>query len=62
MFNDNPKQIGLLAVLLTVVILSFPYLLLRNMTAYWANYLFWTILTLLVMIWGYLRLKEWGAS
>ncbi len=60
MFSDDPKEIGLLALLLTIVNIGIPYLLLRNITAYWANYVFWTVLTLLVLIWGYHRLKDWG--
>ncbi|MFW6040278.1 MAG: hypothetical protein ACOC85_00400 [Thermoplasmatota archaeon] len=39
---------------------SVPYLVLKNVTSYWANYLFWTVLTIFVIVIGYLLIRNWG--
>ena len=52
-------QIALMGLLLGVVDVGVPYLLLRDVTRFWINYVFWTVLTLVVLILGLRRISGW---
>ncbi|MFW5912233.1 MAG: hypothetical protein ACOCTL_02065 [Candidatus Hadarchaeota archaeon] len=49
--------IGILLALLNVVI---PYLFFKNTSDFWINYLFWSLLTLSVVIAGTWKIRKWG--
>ncbi len=54
------KYIGILAVVLAFVNLGIPYLVLKNTASFMGTYLFWIILTLLVIIFGICNVRKWG--
>lgn len=54
------KYIGVLAVMLAVINFGVPYLVLRDVQSFIGNYLFWTSLSMLVILFGIWNVKKWG--
>lgn len=50
-------SVGVVAAILDVCV---PYLILKDTTAFWANYVFWTLLTMVVIIFGLIQVRDWG--
>ncbi|MCF3943273.1 hypothetical protein [Oceanobacillus alkalisoli] len=53
------------AVIITSLILSafvVPYTLLTNVERWYGSFLFWTVLTVIVIGINYLLIKEWGGE
>ena len=53
------------AVIITSLILSafvVPYTLLTNVEKWYGSFLFWTVLTVIVIGINYLLIKEWGGE
>ncbi|MFO7791799.1 MAG: hypothetical protein R6W73_02315 [Candidatus Saliniplasma sp.] len=58
----NTKDIMIISLVVAVVNLAIPYLFLRDRSDYWINFVFWTLLTLIVMFIGFLYVKDWSES
>ncbi len=58
------KLFHLLVIAIAVATLDVlvPYIFLQEVTAYWANYLFWTMLTLTVILGGIYYVRRWGEN
>ncbi|MGM0406068.1 MAG: hypothetical protein ACQEQM_08005 [Thermoplasmatota archaeon] len=56
------KDLMIISLVVAIINVTVPYLVLKDYSVYWANFVFWTVLTLLVMFIGYLYIKEWGDS
>ncbi len=54
------KYIGILALLLAVINFGVPYIVLKDVASFSANYLFWTTLTFIVILFGIWNVKSWG--
>ncbi len=52
-------QLAILGTIFWVVNLGVPYLILKNTSRFWANYLFWTILTFFVLFVGLRKISRW---
>lgn len=52
-------QLAIIGTILALVDVGVPYLLLKNTIRFWANYLFWTVLTLFVLIIGIRKISRW---
>lgn len=60
---ETQKDIKIiLPVVLIVAIVDIvvPYLFLKDVTKFWANYLFWFLLTGAIIIFGILYVSKWG--
>lgn len=62
---DNMKYIPgryllLAGIILAAVDILIPYLILKKIVEYWANYIFWLILALIVILIGYYKVQKWG--
>lgn len=51
---------ALLGLTLGFIVVLIPYLFLRDVASYWANYLYWLIVTLVVLAVGIWKVKRWG--
>ena len=51
---------ALLGILLGLTVISVPYLFLRDVASYWANYIYWLLITLVVLIVGIWKIRKWG--
>ena len=58
----NSRDFIIISIIVAIVNLAIPYLFLKDYSEYWANFVFWTVLTLMVMFIGYLYIKDWGES
>lgn len=56
----NEKYIGILALVLAVINFGVPYLVLKDISSFTGNYLFWTSLTFIVILFGIWNVREWG--
>ena len=56
------KDLTIISLIVAIVNLAIPYLFLKGHSEYWVNFVFWTVLTLIVMFIGYIYTKEWGES
>lgn len=54
------RELAVVAIILGAIDVGIPYLLFRNVSSYWINYLFWSILTLTVLLVGILKIRNWG--
>ncbi|MBS3817712.1 MAG: hypothetical protein KGY76_09150 [Candidatus Thermoplasmatota archaeon] len=54
------KYIGVLAVVLAVINFGVPYLVLQDVQRFTGNYLFWTSLAMIVILFGIWNVKKWG--
>ena len=54
------KTLGFIAVLMAVMSVGIPYTILGDIGRFWASYLYWTVLTIITIIIGYLHLMDWG--
>jgi len=54
------KTLGFIAVIVAVLSVAVPYTALGDIGRFWASYLYWTFLTCITIIIGYLHLREWG--
>ena len=51
---------ALVGSILGLVMVSVPYLLLRDVASYWANFVYWLLITLVVLVVGVYKVNEWG--
>ena len=58
--KKGTKLISTVAIIVAIINFSVPYLILKDVTSYWANYLFWTTLTLIVIAGGIYYVRDWG--
>lgn len=60
--NVKNRTLWFISVIFMVAIIDFavPYLFLKDVIAYWANYVFWLVLTITVIIGGALYVRDWG--
>ncbi len=58
----SSKDFKIISIIVAIVNLAIPYLFLNDYHEYWANFVFWTVLTLMVMFIGYLYIQDWGES
>ncbi len=54
------KDLVMISLVVAIVNVTVPYLILKDHYVYWVNFVFWTVLTLLVMFIGYMYIKDWG--
>jgi len=54
------KNLGFIAVILAVLSVGVPYTILGDIGRFWASYLYWTLLTIITIIIGYIHLREWS--
>lgn len=52
-------QLAILGIILWILDLGVPYLLLKNTSEFWANYLFWVGLTFFVLVFGIRKITRW---
>lgn len=52
-------QLIIIGTILAIVDVGVPYLLLKDVARFWANYLFWSGLTLFVLIVGIWKISRW---
>ena len=58
----NSRDFIIISIIVAIVNLAIPYLFLKDYSEYWVNFVFWTVLTLIVMFIGYIYIKDWGDS
>ena len=51
---------ALLGIMLGLVIVTVPYLFLRDVVIYWANYIYWLVITVVVLVVGIWKVRKWG--
>ena len=56
------KNLALIAIFLAILDVAVPYLILKDIEAFWGNYLYWTILAVTVIILGVVYIKHWGEN
>ena len=54
------KNLALIALVLAVLDFAVPYLILKDIGEFWASYLYWTLLAVIVIILGAFYIKHWG--
>ncbi|MBS3782001.1 MAG: hypothetical protein KGY66_06500 [Candidatus Thermoplasmatota archaeon] len=54
------RTLGMIAVILAVLSVGVPFTLLGDIARFWASYLYWTLLTVITIVIGFLHLKGWG--
>jgi len=54
------RTLGFIAILMAVLSIGVPYTLLGDIARFWASYLFWTVLTCITIVIGYLHLRDWS--
>ncbi len=54
------RNLALVGIILGIIDVGVPYFLLKNTVKFWANYLFWTIFTLIILILGIWQINKWG--
>ncbi len=58
----SSRDFIIISIIVAIVNLAIPYLFLKDYSEYWVNFVFWTVLTLIVMFIGYIYIKDWGDS
>lgn len=58
----NGRELASIGISLGVLDVAIPYLLLKDVSAHWANFLFWSVLTLTVLILGIMKVRGWGGK
>lgn len=53
-------QLALLGIILGIIDVGIPYLFLKNITRFWVNYLYWSVITLAILIIGIWQINKWG--
>lgn len=56
----NAKRLTILAVVLALIDFFVPFYLLKNVESFMANYLFWSLLALLTVLFGAYVTRKWG--
>ncbi len=56
------RNLALVGLILGIIDVGVPYFILKNTEKFWANYLFWTVLTLIVLILGLWQINKWGEN
>ncbi len=51
---------SVMLILLTAIDLGVPYLMIGHIPSIWATYLFWTLLTLGVILFAIVYTSQWG--
>lgn len=54
------KNLALIALVLAVLDFAVPYLFLKDIGEFWASYLYWTLLAVVVIMLGAIYIKHWG--
>lgn len=54
------RTLGIMALIMASLSVGVPYTVLGDIGRFWASYLFWTLLTIITIVIGYLHLREWG--
>lgn len=58
----KPRHIGILALIIAFLDVGVPYLFLQEVARFWASYLFWVLLTSLVILFGIINIWSWGKA
>lgn len=56
------RNLALVGLILGIIDVGVPYFILKNTVKFWANYLFWTVLTLIVLVLGLWQINKWGEN
>ncbi len=56
------RTLGFIAMIMAILSVGVPYTLLGSIARFWASYLYWTLLTVITIVIGFLHLREWGDS
>ncbi|MEF8873619.1 MAG: hypothetical protein V5A88_02985 [Candidatus Thermoplasmatota archaeon] len=56
------RTLGIIAVIMAVLSVGIPFILLGDIPRFSASYLFWTVLTVITILIGFLHLREWGGK
>lgn len=51
-----------LSIGLVIIDVLVPYLFLKGIASFWSSFLFWSLLTLAVIIFGIVYTRKWGRS
>lgn len=54
------RTLWIIAVFMAVISVVVPYTILGHIPRFRASYLFWTALTILIILIGYLHVRDWG--
>ncbi|MFW6064485.1 MAG: hypothetical protein ACOC8Y_02805 [Candidatus Natronoplasma sp.] len=54
------RTLGFIAVIMTVLSVGVPYTILGYIARFWASYLFWTVLTFITIVIGFIHLRGWS--
>lgn len=54
------KTLGIIAVIMAILSVAVPYTILGDIARFWASYLYWTLLTIVTILIGYIHLRDWG--
>ncbi|KXB05494.1 hypothetical protein AKJ50_00765 [candidate division MSBL1 archaeon SCGC-AAA382A13] len=58
--KSRAKKLVIIGIVLAIIDVIFPYLFLKNIESFLGSYLYWTFLTLAVIIIGTWRILQWG--
>lgn len=58
--ENKLTSLAVAGLVLGIIDVGIPYLFLKNIGKFWASYLFWTILSLIVVLAGIWRVSKWG--
>ncbi len=53
------RTLGMIALIMAILSVGVPYTILGDIGRIWASYLYWTILTVLTIVIGFIHLRGW---
>lgn len=54
------QTLGIVAIIMALLSVGVPYIFLGDIARFWASYLYWTLLTIVTILIGYIHLRKWG--
>jgi len=54
------RTLGFIAAIVAVLSVAVPYTVLGDIGRFWASYLYWTVLTVITIVVGFIHLRGWG--